>query len=235
MIDLDPAATMPLPDLSEELLYPDPETHVAYRTGHRQAARLVRTSAGTERLSLPEPAGESPWLLEPDPQGSLEGLGVEVAPAHPLDTGEVRVAVLATGLNFWDMFRSLGVIDEGLLGGEFCGRVIEVGPGVTAVQEGDRVVGLAFGTFSSEAVTCEDMVAPAPPDLPAAALATMPTAFVSAALSFDCSGLAAGERVLIHAGAGGVGLAAIQLAQAAGAEVFATASAPKQAYLRSLA
>ena len=62
----------------------------------------------------------------------------------------------------------------------------------------------------------------------------MPSAFVSAALSFELSGLEAGERVLIHAGAGGVGLAAIQLVQAAGAEVFATASAPKQAYLRSL-
>ena len=57
---------------------------------------------------------------------------------------------------------------------------------------------------------------------------------MSAALSFELSGLEAGERVLIHAGAGGVGLAAIQLVQAAGAEVFATASAPKQAYLRSL-
>ena len=234
MIDLDPAENMALLDLSEEFLYPDPETHIAYRTGHRQAARLVRIGAETERLSLPEPAGESAWLLEPDPQGALEGLGVEAAPDRPLAAGEVRVAVLATGLNFWDMFRSLGVIDEGLLGGEFCGRVLEVGPGVTTVQEGDRVVGLAFGTFSSEAVTCEEMLAPAPPGLPAAALATMPTAFVSAALSFDCSGLDSDEKVLIHAGAGGVGLAAIQLAQAAGAEVFATASAPKQAYLRSL-
>ena len=234
MIDLDPVENVPLPDLSEEFLYPDPETHIAYRTGHRQTARLVRTSAGTERLSLPEPAGEAAWLLEPDPQGALEGLRVDATPDRPLAAGEVRVAVLATGLNFWDMFRSLGVIDEGLLGGEFCGRVLEVGPDVTTVQEGDRVVGLAFGTFSSEAVTCEEMVAPAPAGLPAAALATMPTAFVSAALSFDCSGLDAGEKVLIHAGAGGVGLAAIQLAQAAGAEVFATASAPKQAYLRSL-
>ena len=77
-------------------------------------------------------------------------------------------------------------------------------------------------------------MAPAPPGMSASALATIPSAFVSAALSYRFSGLKAGERVLIHAGAGGVGLAAIQLAQAAGAEVFATASAPKQAYLRSL-
>ena len=234
MIDLNPAvATLP-PDIADEFLHPDSETHIAYREGHRQAARLVRAASGTERLALPEPAGESAWLLEPDEGGALEGLRVEGLAPRSLAPGEVRVAVEATGLNFWDMFRSLGVIDEGLLGGEFCGRVVEIAPDVTTVAEGERVVGLAFGTFGSEAVTCEAMLAPAPETRPATALATMPTAFVSAALSFDCSGLAPGERVLIHAGAGGVGLAAVQLAQAAGAEVFATASAPKQAYLRSL-
>ena len=234
MIDLDPAATANLPDLTDEFLHPDSETHIAYREGHRQAARLVRTASSTERLVLPEPAGESAWLLEPDEGGALEGLRVEGSPPRPLQAGDVRVAVEATGLNFWDMFRSLGVIDEGLLGGEFCGRVLETGSAVTTVNEGDRVVGLAFGTFGSEAVTCSEMLAPAPETVPATALATMPTAFVSALLSFDCSGLKAGERVLIHAGAGGVGLAAIGLAQAAGAEVFATASSPKQDYLRSL-
>ena len=78
------------------------------------------------------------------------------------------------------------------------------------------------------------MVAPVPPGIPAAALATIPTAFVSAELSFTMANLKAGERVLIHAGTGGVGMAAVQLAQAIGAEVFATTSAPKQAYLRSL-
>ena len=235
MIDLDPAAAELPPDIQDEFLHPDSETHIAYRVGRRQASRLVRSGADAERLKLPEPAGETPWLLEPDEGGALDGLRVETVPARPLEPGEVRVAVEATGLNFWDMFRSLGVIDEGLLGGEFCGRVLEAGPGVSTVQEGDRVVGLAFGTFSAEAVMREEMVAPAPPHIGVTALATMPTAFVSAALSFDLAELKAGERVLIHAAAGGVGLAAVQLAQAAGAEVFATASAPKQAYLRSLA
>ena len=132
------------------------------------------------------------------------------------------------------MFRSIGLIDEGLLGGEFCGRVLETGADVSTVAVGDLVVGLAFGTFGSETVTSEAMVAPAPAGFSVTALATMPTAFVSAVLSYDFSGLAPGERVLIHAGAGGVGLAAIQWAHAAGAEVFATASARKRSYLRSL-
>ncbi|MXW29533.1 MAG: SDR family NAD(P)-dependent oxidoreductase, partial [Chloroflexi bacterium] len=231
MIDLDPRAQAPLSDLVNELLYPDEETHIAYRLGYRQAARLVRAGSATERLTLAE---DSAWLLEPDTGGALEGLQIEPFPARPLEPRDVRVAVEAAGLNFWDLFRALGLIDEGLLGGEFCGRVLEVSSDVTSVSVGERIVGLAFGTFGSEAITREEMVSPVPAGFPVSDLATIPTAFVSAALSFDLSGLNPGDRVLIHSGAGGVGLAAIQLVQAAGAEVFATASAPKQAYLRSL-
>ena len=231
MIDLDPANTMPPSDLVNELMYPDSETHIAYRLGLRQAARLVRTGADTEKLTLPE---GSRWFLEPDAGGALEGLQVLGSPERSLEPREVRVAVEASGLNFWDLFRALGLIDEGILGGEMCGHVLEVGSDVTSVSVGDRVVALAFGTFSSEAVMREEMVAPAPPDVPTSQLATIPTVFVSAALSYDLAKLKAGERVLIHAGAGGVGSAAIQLAHAAGAEVFATASVTKQAYVRSL-
>ena len=231
LIDLDPARTHLPVGFADELLYPDRENHIAYRFDRRHAARLIRAGNNTERLTLPD---EGDWQLEPDADGSLER--VQVKPLLPMALGsrDVRVAVEATGLNFWDLFRAIGVIDVGLLGGEMCGRVTEIGREVTAIAPGDRVVGLAFGTFRSEVVTREEMVALAPTDMSATALATIPTAFTSAALSFNLSGLEAGERVLIHAGAGGVGLAAIQLAQAAGAEVFATASAPKQAYLRSL-
>ena len=231
MIDLDPAARVPVSELADELLHPDAETHVAYRLGRRRAARLVRAGTEPGRLILPEGSG---WLIDPDEGGSLEDLQAVPLAERSLEANEVRVAIEAAGLNFWDMFRALAVIDEGLLGGEFCGRVLEVGSEVSDVAAGDRVVGLAFGTFASEVVTPVEMVARAPEGVPVTALATIPTAFTSAQLSYDTSGLRAGERVLIHAGAGGVGLAAIQLAQAAGAEVFATASAPKQAYLRSL-
>ncbi len=230
MIDLDPEPTAPPAELAEELLYPDAETHVAYRGGLRQGAHLLRAAAA-ERLAAPE---QGPWLLEPDPAGVLEGMRIDPLPARALQAREVRVAVEAAGLNFWDVFRAIGLVDEGLLGGELCGRVLETGAEVTHVEPGDLVVGLAFGTFGSEVVTRAEMVTRAPAGIPVTDLATMPTAFVSALLSYDESELRAGERVLVHAGAGGVGLAAIQLAQAAGAEVFATASAPKQAYLRSL-
>ena len=89
---------------------------------------------------------------------------------------------------------------------------------MSTVAVGDPVVGLGFGAFGPQMVTREELVAPAPAGFSVTGLATVPSAFVSAALSFELSGLEAGERVLIHAGAGGVGLAAIQLVQAAGAE-----------------
>ncbi len=230
MIDLDPATTAPAPDLVNELLNPDLENHIAYRLGRRQVARLVRAGAGAERLDLPD---DSSWVLAPDPAGVFERPCVKPLPARSLEPKEVRVAVEAAGLNFWDVFRSLGFIEEGDLGREMCGHVVDAGAEVSTVAIGDHVVGLGFGAFAAEMVTREELVAPAPAGISVTDLATVPSAFVSAALSYELSGLEAGERVLIHAGAGGVGLAAIQLAQAAGAEVFATASAPKQEYLRS--
>ncbi|MDE2875260.1 MAG: SDR family NAD(P)-dependent oxidoreductase [Gemmatimonadota bacterium] len=231
MIDLDPGRMAPAPDLANELLYPDPENHIAYRLGRRRVARVVRAESAGERLALPE---ESNWVLAPDPGGVFDRPHVQPLPARPLEPHEVRVAVEAAGLNFWDVFRSLGFIEEGLLGREMCGHIIDMGAEVSHVAVGDHVVGMGFGAFGPEMVTHEELVAPAPDGFSVTGLGAVPSAFVSAALSFEFTGLEPGERVLIHAGAGGVGLAAIQWVQAAGAEVFATASAPKQDYLRSL-
>ncbi|MYD14175.1 MAG: SDR family NAD(P)-dependent oxidoreductase, partial [Gemmatimonadetes bacterium] len=231
MIDLDPGRMAPLPDLANEFLYPDPENHIVYRSGRRQVARMVRGESGPERLGLPE---GSSWVLAPDPAGVFDRPFVQQLPVRSLEAHEVRVEVEAAGLNFWDVFRSLGFIEEGLLGREMCGHIVEVGEDVSNVAVGDHVVGMGFGAFGPDMITHEELVAKAPDGFSTTGLATIPSAFVSAALSFEYSGLEAGERVLVHAGAGGVGLAAIQLVQAAGAEVFASASAPKQAYLRSL-
>ena len=230
MIDLDPGRGAAA-DLVNELMYPDSEDHIAHRRGRRLAARLVRDGDGAERLALPE---EPDWVLAPDPDGVFERPFVQALPARPLEPQEVRVQVEAAGLNFWDVFRSLGFIEEGMLGREMCGNVLEVGSGVSHVAAGDHVVGMGFGAFGGEMITHGELCAAAPDGFSISELATIPSAFVSAALSFEFTGLEAGERVLIHAGAGGVGLAAIQWVQAAGAEVFATASAPKRDYLRSL-
>ena len=236
MIDLDPGSMAPAPDLVNELLYPDAENHIAYRRGQRRVARLARAEDTRaedtgERLVFPEGLE---WVLAPDPAGVFDKPCVQPLPARALEPREVRVAVDAAGLNFWDVFRSLGFIEEGLLGREMCGYILETGAEVSTVSVGDHIVGLGFGAFGPQMVTHEELVTPAPKGFSVSELATVPSAFVSAALSFEFSGLKAGDRVLVHAGAGGVGLAAIQLVQAAGAEVFATASMPKQAYLRPL-
>ena len=232
MLDLDPEAAEPHAVLANELLFPDSENHIAHRQGRRQAARLVRTDAGAQRLALPEDAD---WVLAPDDGGSIETLRVQPMEARRLEPNEVRAEVEACGLNFLDVFRAMGLVEEeGSLGEEFCGRIVETGSDVTTVSVGDRVAGFAFGTFGPEVVTHKELVALAPAGVSATALATIPSVFVTSVLSYELAGLKAGDRVLIHAGAGGVGLAAIQLAQATGAQVFATASARKRAYLRSL-
>ena len=233
MLDLDPATGDSVSGLADELLYPDSENHIVHRSGRRLAARLVRSGDGGERLDLPP--DETAWVLSPDRAGVFDRPEIKSLPARRLEPREVRVAVDAAGINFWDVFRSLGFIEEGNLGREMCGHIVAVGSEVSSVEVGQRVVGLGFGAFAPEMDTHELLVAAAPPGVSSSALATIPSAYVSAELSYQLAGgIGAGERVLIHAGAGGVGLAAIRLAQAAGAEVFATASAPKQDYLRSI-
>ena len=232
MIDLDPTdAAASVPALVNDLMYPDAETHVAYRLGTRRAARLVRANAVAERLSLP-PA--SKWRLQPDPGGAIESMYVSDLPERPLAGNDVRIAVEAAGLNFANVLAVINAIETVSPSVEVCGRVVAVGPDVSRVSVGDRVVAIKGEAYGSEVICPEELVAPAPEDVPAAALATMPIVFTTVKISFCLAGLKAGERVLIHAGSGGIGLAAIQLAQASGAEVFATASAPKQAFLRSL-
>ncbi|MCY4575269.1 MAG: SDR family NAD(P)-dependent oxidoreductase, partial [Chloroflexi bacterium] len=88
--------------------------------------------------------------------------------------------------------------------------------------------------FGPQAITPAALLAPAPSEISSTGLATAPTAYVTVALSYDMARLKAGERVLIHAGSGGVGLAAIEMAKAVGAEIYTTASIWKQPRLRSL-
>ena len=229
MIDLDPAETILQHELIDELLTPDSENHIVIRAGHRYVARLVRFHAGIPRLSLPKNTG---WRIDiGDDQRKLQ---VKSIPVSQLGPQEVRVSVEAAGLNFRDVLLAEGMLDSELLGRELCGRIVGIGSDVEDLKPGDRVFGLGFGTFGPEIVVHSEFVARVPEHFVKSALATIPTVFVTVALCFDFAKLTKYDRILIHAGAGGVGMAAIQWAQVVGAEVFATASIPKHGFLHSV-
>ena len=231
MIDLDPDQMSSLSTLTNELLAPDEETHIAYRYGGRYCARLIRTEDHPQRLMLPE---QVEWRLDPDDSDAPQELKIIELPTDALGPKEVRVSILASGLNFRDVLRAAGMVKMGILGSEMCGIVLEIGADVTSVSVGDRVIGSILGSLASEVVTLESTLVHAPAGFSSAALATIPAVFTSAVLCFEQMGLQPGQRVLIHTGTGGVGLASIQLAQLGKLEIFTTASPPKQETLREL-
>ncbi|TSA37951.1 MAG: SDR family NAD(P)-dependent oxidoreductase [Methylococcaceae bacterium] len=150
----------------------------------------------------------------------------------------IEVAVKATGLNFRDVMYTLGLLpDEAVengfvgasLGLEFAGIIIRKGAAVTEFNVGDAVVGLGPASFSNVVVTQVNAVALLPSAMSFAAAATIPSAFFTVMYAFkQLAHLTAGEKVLIHGAAGGVGIAAIQLAHYFGAEVYATVGAEEK-------
>ncbi|MFC4035333.1 SDR family NAD(P)-dependent oxidoreductase, partial [Streptomyces polygonati] len=181
-------------------------------------------------------APDGPYRLSESGTGQLDDLALVTCAETPLEPGQVRVAVRAAGLNFRDVLVALGMYpDPALLGGEGAGTILEVGPGVTALQPGDRVMGVIPGALGPRAVTDHRLLVPVPDGWSFTRAASVPIAFMTAWYGlFDLGELRPGQRVLIHSGAGGVGMAAIQLALSRGAEVFATASPAKWDALRRL-
>ncbi|WP_146057606.1 type I polyketide synthase, partial [Streptomyces sp. SM12] len=214
-------------DLAGALALEEPQ--VAVREGKSWVPRVV-TGLPEENLTLPDGG----WRLGIAERGSVSGLTVEHAEPHALGPGEIRVAVRAAGLNFRDVLNVLGMYpgDPGAPGLEAAGVVTEVGRGVTGLRVGDRVMGLTTDAFAAEVRADFRTWSRFPDTWTFAQAATVPLTFLTAWYGlFDLGGLKAGERVLVHSAAGGVGMAAVQLARHAGAEVFATASPAKQRVL----
>ncbi|MEK7324228.1 MAG: SDR family NAD(P)-dependent oxidoreductase, partial [Chloroflexota bacterium] len=151
--------------------------------------------------------------------------------------GEVEIQVHATGLNFKEVLNVLGMIGEDVpLGNECAGVVAAVGEGVSRFNVGDEVIALAPHSFSTFAIARADLVIRKPAAMSFTEAATIPITFLTAHYGLHhLAKMKAGDKVLIHAAAGGVGLAAVQLAGRAGAEVFATVgSLEKRKHLESL-
>ncbi|MER7674913.1 SDR family NAD(P)-dependent oxidoreductase, partial [Kitasatospora sp. NPDC096128] len=208
------------------------ESELAVRGGTVHGRRLARPAG---ELAVPE---GGLWRLEPDAGGSLEGLALVAAPqaGGPLAAGQVRVAVRTAGLNFRDVLIGLGMYPGGgVMGSEIAGTVVETGPEVTGLMAGDRVMGVAAGGFGPVVVTDARQLVRIPAGWSYADAASVPVAFMTAWYALvDLAGAKAGQRVLVHAGAGGVGMAAIRIARHLGLEVFATASQAKWPVLAGL-
>ena len=184
---------------------------------------------------VPQAAGTEDWgaRLDLAAPGSLGRIGWAAAARRPPAPDEVEIEVAASGLNFRDVMFSLGLLPDDYLedgfagptlGFECAGIVRRAGAAVTTLREGDRVMAFAPAAFASHVTVPAQVVMRVPEGIDLAAAATMPVAFITAwyALVHQAR-LGRGETVLIHGAAGGVGLAALQIAKLRGATVVATA------------
>ncbi|WP_442939927.1 zinc-binding dehydrogenase [Nostoc sp.] len=181
------------------------------------------------------------FCLQISAPGILDTLTFQSMPRQQPGRGEVEIEVGATGLNFKEVLLALGMLpvpsDTHLkFGLECAGKIVALGEGVKGFEIGDEVIAFGDGCFSRFLTTSALSVALKPKHLSLEAAATIPVAFTTAYYSLMQLGrLSKGDRILIHAAAGGVGMAAVQIAQWVGAEIFATAGNPeKRAFLHSI-
>ena len=241
VLAVDAEALAGLPSLLQrEFALATADAEIAYQQGIRAVARLVPCELSNDQVATREP-----FQVRLAAYGSPDDLQFQPQTRRPPAAHEVEIEVKAAGLNFRDVLNILGLLQshyatelgihtaaELPLGFECAGVVSAIGTAVTGLHVGDRVMALADGAFASFVTVAATQVCQLPAGLSFAAAATIPMAFLTAYQAlYQCARVQAGERVLIHAAAGGVGQAAVQLVQAAGATVFGTASPHKWAFL----
>ena len=216
--------------LIQELLVPSDEYELIITpNGARFAPRLrSEIQPGTIKSTT----NENLISLGFDLPGQLRNLEWVANPEPVLLEDDIEVEVMATGLNFRDVMYSLGLLsDEAIengfagatLGLEFSGKIIKVGSNVTAFSVGDSVVGSGSACFSNRLIAKQSAIAKMPEDLSFEGAATISTAFLTVYYALHhLARLQPGEKILIHGAAGGVGIAAIQIAQWLNAEIYAT-------------
>jgi malonyl CoA-acyl carrier protein transacylase len=249
-IDLDPTSNFAemVPSLVNELFSEENEDQIAIRQGVRYVARLVRQQK--PKISSGEELGleNQPVELKLSEYGLIDKLNWQVMQRRLPQENEVEIRVKAAGLNFRDVLNSLGLLKDyytevlGItdvaqlnFGLECVGVIASVGKNVSQWQVGDEVMAIVHNGFSSFVTTGAELVMAKPKNLSFTEAATLPLTFATAYYGLQhLAKIQPGERVLIHAAAGGVGQAAVQIALGAGAEVFATASPPKWEFLKSM-
>jgi phthiocerol/phenolphthiocerol synthesis type-I polyketide synthase C len=236
LIDVSSACEDAVAVLAHELITADTEEEVLLTSQGRFVPRMLDADEAHRRDTANDTgnAGDaSEAVLSFDMPGSLRNLEWFALPESELEEGEVEIEPVATGLNFRDVMYAMGLLsDEAVetgfagatVGMELSGRVRRVGAGVSTFQPGDAVLGFAPASFATRVRTRAGAITHKPLSLTFEEAATIPTTFFTAYYALvELARLRRGERVLVHGGAGGVGIAAIQLARHLGAEVFATA------------
>ena len=238
-VDLDPHGLpeQQMAELAAELVAENDVEPVAYRQGQRWVARLGRTSLPSP-LTLPESRDRTPpFRLNIPTRGTMDNLQLQACDRHTPQPNEVEIRVQAAGLNFIDVLDTLGLLpfERDWLGVECAGEVVAIGANVEHLQVGDRVIAIAAGSFTQYVTVPAVMVVKHPQTLSSVEAATIPANFLTAYYALaEAAQVQSGERILIHAAAGGTGMAAVQIALSRGAEVFATASPRKWAALQKL-
>jgi acyl transferase domain-containing protein/acyl carrier protein len=223
--------------LWSELQHVDSEREVALRGEARYVQRITR-GLPTREQKLD---ASIPLRLESRERGLLDSLRFTPFTLPACGRGEVLIKVKAAGMNFRDVLKALALYpaetaDARIFGDEVGGEVIAVGEGVTHVAPGDHVFGLAVFGLSTHTLARGADVLRMPKGLSFEEAATIPVVFMTAWYALKTvARMKAGEMILIHAGAGGVGMAAIQIAHHLGAEVIASAGSPtKRALLKTM-
>jgi len=245
-IDLEPGSEIvEIQPLFQELWSHDYEDQVAFRRSVRYVPRLVRMASDSQGASISQPGENGSRLKIPATQsfeldiskpGQLDTLALRPVMRHEPGPGQVEIQVHAVGLNYRDVLKAMGVYPGEPIpfGAECSGKIARTGKDVEDFQIGDEVIAIAPASFTRFATTYSALVVAKPHHLSFEEAATIPVTFLTAHYALNhLARMSKGERVLIHASAGGVGLSAVQLAQRAGAEIFATAGSPeKRAFLQ---
>lgn len=211
--------------LVSELLTDDHEDEILWRNGKRFVHRF---SPQPDQAVSKDVAAAMGCRLRVGDSCGIEELHYVTQPQRPLQPGEVEIEVVASGLNFSDVMKALdlypglpdGPVD---LGAECSGRISRTAPN-SGWNVGDEVIAVAPGSFATHVIVGEALVARKPSNLSHEQAAAIPIAFLTAEYALhDCARIQPGDSVLIHSASGGVGLAAMQLANLSEAKIFATA------------
>ncbi|MGF6903710.1 SDR family NAD(P)-dependent oxidoreductase [Paraburkholderia sp. GAS348] len=245
LVDVEPGCDAPEALLVRELLSQESEEEVLLTSRGRFVSRMVPAATEDLRKTRAQAdAHERPAVLGFEAPGSLRNLQWFALQERELASNEVEIEPVAAGLNFRDVMYAMGLLsDEAVengfagptIGMEVSGRIVRAGSQVDGFKVGDAVLGFAPACFASRVRTRATAIVIKPEKLTFAEAATIPTTFLTVYYSLrELARLRAGERVLVHGAAGGVGIAAVQIAKHLGAEVYATASKEKREFVRLL-